>query len=316
MQYRKSAARWQQSLIFSRLQRCISGASHLSDGHDEAGLIMWSLTSPFTVLVSRINDLLLHIDFIFSSCILGYIFLELSAFFFLLHVHLDTLCKRKKKRKEMPWTDCLKQPSDVWGRILASKQGHCSECDPLTRCSEEEEKKGALHDQCRERERHIQTEREREGGEKEREREWVSQLLSVFSAEEPESSLAASPETQTRYVSNRLLQVGEVIPVTRLGASQTHTASLIWSVCLTCLNIQSALLGCKASPSNWDACGCRWRCWKCCPVNDTGCGAETKQLQSAVWQFFIYKKKRIQLFPVSVCDAFRGKSWRHSCRLK
>ena len=114
---------------------------------------------------------------------------------------------------------------------MASKQGHCSECDPLTRCSEEEEKKGALHDQCRERER-------------ERERERVSQLLSVFSAEEPESSLAASPETQTRYVSNRPLQVGEVIPVTRLGASQTHTASLIWSVCLTCLNIQSALFGC------------------------------------------------------------------------
>ena len=116
----------------------------------------------------------------------------------------------------------------------------------------------------RERERETQTKRER--GERERkrkrewEREWVSQLLSVFSAEEPESSLAASPETQTRYVSNRLLQVGEVIPVTRLGASQTHTASLIWSVCLTCLNIQSALLGCKASPSNWDGCGCRWRC--------------------------------------------------------
>lgn len=170
-----------------------------------------------------------------------------------------------KKKKKMPWTDCLKHPSDAWGRILASKQGHCSECDPLTRCSEEEEKKGALHDQCRERERERHRQKER-GGERERkrkrewEREWVSQLLSVFSAEEPESSLAASPETQTRYVSNRLLQVGEVIPVTRLGASQTHTASLIWSVCLTCLNIQSALLGCKASPSNWDGCGCRWRC--------------------------------------------------------
>lgn len=86
---------------------------------------------------------------------------------------------------------------------MASNQGHCSECDPLTECREEEEKKGAPHDQCRERE----GERERQG-EKERE------LHSVFSAEELESSLAAE-EIQTRYVPDCLVQVGKVMLVIR-----------------------------------------------------------------------------------------------------
>lgn len=36
---------------------------------------------------------------------------------------------------------------------MASNQGHCSECDPLTECSEEEEMKEAPQNQCREREK-------------------------------------------------------------------------------------------------------------------------------------------------------------------
>lgn len=33
-------------------------------------------------------------------------------------------------------------------RSMAPNQGHCSECDPLTECSEEEQKKEAPQDRC------------------------------------------------------------------------------------------------------------------------------------------------------------------------
>ncbi len=90
---------------------------------------------------------------------------------------------------------CLKH--DVQGLWLQIRGTAVS----VTRlCSEEEEKRGGPHDQCRE-------------GERETETEGVSQLHSVFSAEELESSLAASGETQTRYVPSCLVQVSKVMPV-------------------------------------------------------------------------------------------------------
>ncbi|MEQ2304117.1 hypothetical protein AMECASPLE_023722 [Ameca splendens] len=58
-----------------------------------------------------------------------------------------------------------------------SNQGHCSDYDPLLRCSEEEEKKGAS----------VQIAKEREG---------VS--LTVFCWKKLGFSLAASQETQSR----------------------------------------------------------------------------------------------------------------------
>lgn len=180
MQYRKSAARWQQSLIFSRLQRCISGASHLSDGHDEAGLIMWSLTSPFTVLVSRINDLLLHIDFIFSSCILGYIFLELSAFFFSFMCTWMHSVKEKRKEKKchelIVWNSPLTCEEGFWLR----NRGTAVSVTRLQDAVRKRRRRGHFMISA-ERERDTYRQRERERGERRREREseWVS--CSVFS---------------------------------------------------------------------------------------------------------------------------------------
>lgn len=87
---------------------------------------------------------------------------------------------------------------------MGTNQGHCSECDPLTGCREEEEKKGAPPDQHRE--------RERGGGRGQRGRRRGRELLRVSSAEELESSLAAE-NTQPRYVPDRLVQVREMMPL-------------------------------------------------------------------------------------------------------
>lgn len=117
-----------------------------------------------------------------------------------------------------PWLKHLSQR--LW--TVASNQGHCSECDPLSRCSEEEEKKGASHDQCR----------ETRGDTRERERERERLGSTVFSQRR---SLAASEETQRRYVPGCLLQVGKVMSVLFSFALQTQTrgdlnTSLVHSV--------------------------------------------------------------------------------------
>ena len=132
--------------------------------HDAAGLIMWSLTSPFTVLIGRINDLLPHIDFIFSSCILGYIFLELPAFF-LLHVHLDT--QKRKKRYAMNWWS----ETSLWRvrKDFGFETGALQWVWPAYKMQWGRGEEGGTSWS-------VQRERERE---RERKREWVS--CSVFS---------------------------------------------------------------------------------------------------------------------------------------
>lgn len=112
---------------------------------------------------------------------------------------------------------------DVLEQCL-QKQGHCRECDPFIGRREEN---GAPHDQCREgKARGRERERRRREGERDRqiERErvrdegaeegWRRESCSVL---HPQKSWSPDwlHETHTRYVPDRVLQVGKVMPLTR-----------------------------------------------------------------------------------------------------